>query len=210
MVEAVRATLRHLPWLLVLLAFPSAILGHRLDEYLQATLVAVAPGEIRLDINLMPGVAVAEQVLALIDRDGDGVISTNEAAAYAELLKRDLVVRLDGRDAELKLSACHFPEPMDLQTGWGVIQMGYIVTPGVLAAGLHQLTVENRHLPAASVYLFNAAQPRTPSVQIAGQKRNENQSTGEIAFVFHPPPNPSTPMVASPELFTGKIGTRGH
>jgi hypothetical protein len=193
MVEAVTTTLRRLLLLLALLAFPSAVFAHRLDEYLQATLVAIAPGEIRLDINLTPGVTVAEQVLALIDRDHDGVISTNEAAAYAELLKRDLAVRLDGRSAELKLFAWYFPEPEDLQTGLGIIQMEYTVSPGVLAAGPHKLTVENGHLPAASVYLFNAAQPRSASVQITGQKRNENQSTGEIAFEFHPPPNPSLP-----------------
>ena len=61
----------------------------RLDEYLQATLVAIESSGVRLQVNLMPGVAVADQVLAVIDRDRDGMISTNEAAAYAELLKRD-------------------------------------------------------------------------------------------------------------------------
>jgi hypothetical protein len=38
------------------------------------------------------------------------------------------------------------------------------------------------------VYLFNAARPGSALVQIKGQKRNENQSTGEIAFDFHPTP----------------------
>jgi hypothetical protein len=189
MVEAMSATLRGLPLLLALLAFPSAAFAHRLDEYLQATLVDIEPGAFRLQINLTPGVAVAERVLALIDRDGDDVISTNEAAAYAKLLKRDLKVRLDRRNVELKLTASSFPEPNELRTGLGIIQMEFSVTPGVLAAGLHKLTLENRHLPALSVYLFNAAQPRSASVRITGQKRNQNQSTGEIAFDFHPPPN---------------------
>ena len=48
--------------LLALLAVPSAVLAHRDDQYLQATLVAVEPGGVRLDINLTPGVAVAENV----------------------------------------------------------------------------------------------------------------------------------------------------
>ena len=91
--------------LLALLAFPSAVFAHRLDEYLQATLVAIEPGDVRLQINLTPGVEVAEQVLAQIDRDRDGAISRNEAAAYAELLKRDLTFG-DGRaKIELKLTA---------------------------------------------------------------------------------------------------------
>jgi hypothetical protein len=36
------------------------------------------------------------------------------------------------------------------------------------------------------VYLINAAQPRFVTVQITRQKRNENQSAGEIEFTFHP------------------------
>ncbi|MGO8698658.1 MAG: hypothetical protein ACLQVY_13175 [Limisphaerales bacterium] len=194
MVEAVTVTIRHLSLLLALLALPPAGFAHRLDEYLQATLVAIEPGEIRLEINLTPGVAVAEQVLALIDRDRDDVISTNEAAAYAQLVKRDLLVRLDGRDAELKLAALNFPDPADLRTGWGIIQMEYSITTGVLAVGPHKLTFENRHLPAVSVYLLNAAQPKSALVQITRQKRNENQSTGEIEFDFHPPPHRSLPV----------------
>ena len=37
-----------------------------------------------------------------------------------------------------------------------------------------------------SVYLINAAQPRFATVQITRQKRNQNQSAGEIEFTFHP------------------------
>ena len=191
MVDAVIKIVRRLPLLLALLALPVRASAHQLDEYLQATLVAIGPTEIRLQINLTPGVAVAEQVLGLIDRNRDGTISTNESAAYAELLKRDLIVQLDRRNVELRLAACYFPEPEVLQTGWGIIQVEYSVTPGVLAAGGHKLTLENRHLPGASVYLFNAVRPESPSVRITAQKRNENQSTGEIAFDFHPPPNTS-------------------
>src|SRR6476659_4018767 len=104
-----------------LLALPSAVFAHRLDEYLQATLVSIEPGGVRVQINLTPGVAVADQVLGLVDRDHDDLISTNETAAYAELLKRDLTLRLDRRDLELKLIASEFPAPGELRTGWGII-----------------------------------------------------------------------------------------
>jgi hypothetical protein len=191
MVKAVTMKLRQLPLLIALLAFPSAAFAHRLDEYLQATLVAIKPVGFRLQINLTPGVAVAEQVIALIDRDRDGVISTNEAAGYAELLKRDLIVRLDQRSVELKLATSFFPEPTDLRTGLGIIQVEFSVTPDKHAAGLHKLSLENRHLPGMSVYLFNSAQPESASVRITGQKRNENQSTGEIVFDLQPQPSRS-------------------
>ena len=184
MVEVVTATLHRLPPplppLLALIALPSIASAHQLDECLQATLVAIEPGDVRLHINLTPGAAVADQVLALIDRDRDGVISTNEAAAYAELLKRDLVVRLDQRSVELKLTAFNVPAPAELRTGWGIIQMGFSMAPGSLAAGAYRIILENRHLPAVSVYLINATRPRSGSVRITRQNRNENQSVGEI------------------------------
>jgi hypothetical protein len=184
MAETVITLLRWLGLLLGVVVLSSTGLAHRLDEYLQATLVTIEPSEIRLQINLTPGVAVAERVLALIDRDRDGMISTNEATAYCELLKRDLIVRLDQRKLALKLTASNSTSPTELRTGWGIIQMEFSAIVGPLAPGAHKLTLKNRHVPALSVYLFNAAQPRSGSVQITAQKRNEHQSTGEIDFTI--------------------------
>jgi hypothetical protein len=173
--------------LFALLAFPSAVFAHRLDEYLQATLVVIEPRDVRLQINLTPGVAVADQILALMDRDRDDVISAKEAAAYAELVKRDLTVRLDQRSVELKLTASNFPAPAELRAGEGTIRLEFSTTAGPVTAGAHELTLENRHLPTVSVYLINAALPRSGSVQVTQQKRNADQSVGEIEFTFRPP-----------------------
>ena len=186
MVDAVIRRLCRLPLLLALLAFPCAVFAHRDDRYLQATLVTIEPSGVRLQINLTPGVAIAEQVLAEIDHDRDGAISKNEAAAYVELLKRALTLRMDGRKLALKLTASEFVEPAELRTGSGTIQMKFSAILSPLAAGAHKLTLENRHLTAISVYLINATQPRFTTVQITRQKRNENQSAGEIEFTFHP------------------------
>jgi hypothetical protein len=175
---------RWLRLLLGALILPCTSLAHRLDEYLQATLVSIEPGEIRLQINLTPGVAVADKVLALIDRDHDGLISTNEASKYAELLERDLVVQVDGHRVALKLCASNIPAPAELRTGWEFMQLEYSVPLGALAAGPHKLALKNRHLPRISVYLINAAQPKSDLVQITKQRRNKNQTTGEIEFTI--------------------------
>ena len=187
MVDAVTRITRHLLWLL--LALPSAGLAHQLDEYIQSTLVAIEPGEIRLQMNLTPGVEVASNVLTLIDRDHNGLISTNEAVAYAEAVQRDLIVRLDQHTVGLKLNASNFPAMNELRTGWGIIQIEFSVTPGSFAIGAHKLTFENRHLPAVSAYLVNAARPKSDLIQITGQKRNETQSSGEVDFNLSAPPN---------------------
>lgn len=161
---------------------PFAAFGHRLDEYLQATLVAIEPGDIHLQINLTPGVTVADRVLAMIDRDRDGAISTNEAMAYAELLKRDLALRVDGRNLELKVTRCEFPGPDEFRAGVGIIQMEFSARPGSLPGGRHTLAFENRHQGQLSVYLFNAAKPESATIQILRQNRDDRQSRGEIEF----------------------------
>ena len=199
--EAVTAPLHRLPLIIVAIAaIPPAAHGHVLDEYLQATLVAIEPGDIRLKINLTPGIEIAEKVLNQIDHNGDGAISSGESAAYAEMLKRDLTVRLDGRDAQSKLTASNIPELAELRTGHGIIQMEFSITPCSFSGGNHRLTFENRHFNSLGVYLFNAARPKSASIRIAKQNRNRNQSTGEIDFAYAVPSSLSlrtTGLVAS-------------
>lgn len=179
---------------LVLMAWGMALSSanaHVLDEYLQATLVAIEPGDIRLHINLTPGVEIADKVLPLVDRDRDGQVSTDEASAYAGLLKRDVVARLDGRTVVLNLTASKIPELAELRTGQGIMQLEFSLSPSEFAAGAHELTFENRHLPAFGAYLFNAGQPKNGLVQITRQQRNNNQSEGKIAFIYRPQANSS-------------------
>jgi hypothetical protein len=185
MVEVMSGALRRpsVPLAILLVAaIAISAQAHRLDEYLQATLVDIEPGDIRLQINLTPGMQVADKVLAVIDQNHDGVISPAEAVAYADLLKRDLTVRIDQRPLEPKLVKSEFPQAPDLQSGWGIIQIEYSLAPGPLSAGKHRLTLENRHMTGLGVYLFNAAQPRSQAIQITTQKRNDTQSLGEIEF----------------------------
>jgi hypothetical protein len=197
MVKTMTTKLRHRVLMMIaLLAMPSAAFAHRLDEYLQATLAVIEPGEIRLQMNLTPGVAVADQVLTRIHPDDRGAILPREVAAYAESLRHDLIVRLDQRVVALQLTASQSSPPDELRNGSGIIQMEFIAKTGAFKPGAHTLSIQNRHLPAISVYLLNAGQPSffepTPSkmgsIEITAQKRNKSQSDGEIDFTFHPPP----------------------
>ena len=56
-----------------LIAAPAG--AHRLDEYLQATALALEKGRIQVEMRLAPGVEVFPVVFADIDRNGDGVAS---------------------------------------------------------------------------------------------------------------------------------------
>jgi hypothetical protein len=183
MVEALRATSGRLLMVIVAVwALLPSLAAHRLDEYLQATVAMIEPNGIRLRINLTPGVDVADEVLAKIDLNRDAIISEKEAATYAESLRRDLVVRLDQSDAGLEVAALSFAEVDELRSGRGTIQIEFSVTSTPLVVGAHTLSVENRHLSRASVYLFNAALPKSGSVKIGRQKRSNDQHQGEIEF----------------------------
>src|SRR6476619_7436329 len=67
----------------VFAALSAPMSAHRRDEYLQAARIALAPDYARIDLDLTPGIAVAETVLADIDRDRSGTISADEARDYA-------------------------------------------------------------------------------------------------------------------------------
>ena len=60
-------------WLLVLAWDASA---HRLDDYLQATRVSVTTNRIDLSLELTPGVAIADQLLAITDKIATGKSQT--------------------------------------------------------------------------------------------------------------------------------------
>src|SRR5215210_2258008 len=45
--------------------------AHRLDEYLQATRLAIEPDRVEIALDLTPGIAVAESIVAEIDADGN-------------------------------------------------------------------------------------------------------------------------------------------
>ena len=150
-------------------------------------LVVIEPTGITLMINLTPGVEVADEVLKRIDFNRDGQISDGETATYSELLRRDLTLRLGADNMELETVAAVLPTPAELRTGEGIIQVAFAAAMS-LVAGRHVLVLENRHHARIGAYLLNAALPKSRSIEIVRQTRNENQSVGEIEFRFEPVP----------------------
>ena len=169
--------------------------SHQLDEYVQATLVEIEPTNIRLSINLTPGVEIVDKVLKRIDIDANGAITELELRSYAELLKRDLSIRLDGNEVDLHVAETFISESSDLKEGWGIIQSQYAFSINSLAAGTHKFSLENRHMRSVSVYLFNAARSESATIQISQQRRSDNQSHGEIDFVYRPVESNSSILV---------------
>jgi hypothetical protein len=154
--------------------------AHRRDEYLQAARIAIAPGRVELQLDLTPGIAVADSIVADIDRDGDGLFSAKETAAYVERVVSGIGLDVDGRALQVHVTSANFPSASfpaagAFKNGEGVIQLELEAALPTLTAGAHHLTYRNAHRPDIGVYLANALLPDTDRVAINAQRRDPEQ-----------------------------------
>ncbi|KAB2667704.1 MAG: hypothetical protein DVB31_07620 [Verrucomicrobia bacterium] len=150
--------------------------GHRLDECLQGSFVLVATHRVSVELNLTPGVAVADRILALADTDRDGAVSDAESMAFGRWVSGSLSLEIDGTRRPLGLVGAAFPAAMDLRSGTGTIQLEYATSPLELAVGRHRVRYGNRWEPVPSVYLANALMPAEHSIRVRAQHRDIRQS----------------------------------
>jgi hypothetical protein len=154
-------------------------LAHRLDEYLQATILSIEPGSVQARMRLIPGVAVAPAVIAGVDSNRDGVLSNEEQRLYAQRILADLQLKEDGRRVPLRLISATFPSVDLMKLGTGEIELAFSGDlPG--GPGEHQLIFENHHQSGISVYLVNSLVPQDKSLQLEAQSRNQNQSFYQV------------------------------
>ncbi len=155
--------------------------AHRLDEYLQATIFSIEPGSLQATLRLAPGVAVTPAVLATIDSNHDGVLSSEEQYRYADAVLADLQLEEDGRRLSLRLTSASLPKVDLMREGTGEIELKFSADL-VTAIGEHHLRFTNHHLSGISVYLVNSLVPRDDNLQLGVQSRNRNQSVYELDF----------------------------
>ncbi|TBU88477.1 HupE/UreJ family protein [Phytopseudomonas dryadis] len=158
--------------------------AHRLDEYLQATMVAVASDHVVLQVRLTPGVEVAGAVLAAIDADGDGVLSEAEQRAYADQVGGALALDIDGHPLPLRLVSSAYAPVDALRQGLGDIALAFRAELPPAADGEHRLTLEQRHPRTGAVYLVNALVPSDAAIRITGQRRSADQSNYRLDFTL--------------------------
>ncbi len=191
---------------LILLFLTGVASAHRLDEYLQATLIAVVKDRIDVSMRLIPGIAVSSAVIASIDTNGDGVLSPQERWDYAQRVLSELALSIDGRKLDPKLKSVEFPQIQEMRDGLGEIHIEY--TADLPAGGPNRkLILENHHQVQRAVYLVNALAPSDPGISIVAQKRNQVQSSYELDYTQAGGPVGSLPASWwTPSLF--QLGMR--
>lgn len=151
---------------------PRVAVAHRLDEYLQATRISVERDLVRLEINLTPGAAVAEDILGVIDTDHNGEISQAESLVYSQKVLRSISLMVDGEPYSIHLDSEQVPSPADVRRGEGILRLYASAAVPPLAAGWHRLAFSNAHRSDISVYLVNALIPADRRIRISGQSRD--------------------------------------
>jgi hypothetical protein len=165
----------------ILLSLVAGAFAHRLDEYLQATILSVEKDNVRASMRLIPGVAVSSIILADIDTNGDGVISEAEQRAYVERVLRELSITVDGKSVRPTLVSQKFPAIEEIKEGVGEIQIEFRVELG-RGGPERSIVFENHHRNEISAYLVNCLVPGDPNIRILTQNRNESQSFYQLDY----------------------------
>jgi hypothetical protein len=164
---------------LLALSLGGVAAAHRLDEYLQATLIGVTRDATEVEIQLTPGVAMLPVLMAVIDQDRDGQFSSEEERAYVGRVAREVELRVDGVPAPLSLIESQFSTIEAMRAGLGTIRMKLRT-----ARSGHELRFENRHLPQVSAYLVNCLAAPADRLVVRRQKRDQAQRSIEFEYSF--------------------------
>ena len=166
----------------------AGVSAHRTDEYLQAARIGIDPGRVQIELDLTAGIALADAILADIDRNRDGSLSAEEQQAYASQVSSALTIEVDGTPARAQLGGTSFPDADAIRRGEGTIRLHLAATLPRQSGGVHQLFFRNRHHPDRSVYLANALVPETPQVSVTAQRRDNDQTELTIDYLVRGSP----------------------
>jgi len=186
---------------LVALGLMGDATAHRLDEYLQATLIGVTRDGTDVEIQATPGVSMLPVLMAVIDQDRNGRISSGEERAYVNRVAREVELRVDGVPAPLSLIESKFPTLEAMREGLGTIRMTFRT-----ARSGHDLRFENRHLPQVSVYLVNCLAAPAEGLVVRRQERDEAQRSIRFEYSFGDRTVPRPLWIALKPFWPAAIG----
>jgi hypothetical protein len=172
------------PWvlgLLILAAGPA--LAHPYDEVVQGAYLTLAPGQVRLELDLTPGPAVAGALLKALDPDNDQRVTAPEARAYAQQVLNQSSLVLDGAPARWRVERVETPDYASLKLQSDTLKI-YAVADRPDRPGPHTLGYDNRYQPAKSQCIANVfLQPGGGwRYAVTGQKHSPDGRSLTVAF----------------------------
>jgi hypothetical protein len=173
-------------WRAMLLAalIPGWAAAHPIDEVVQGAYLTLAPGEVRLELDLTPGAEVSPTVLAALDANGDRAISKAEARRFAQRVLDQTTLTLDGKAAPWRIAKVDAPPYQNLLQATDTLKI-YAIARRPDRAGAHTLYFDNRYQPAKSQCIANIfLQPgRGWRFFVAGQQRSNDGRRLTVRYV---------------------------
>jgi hypothetical protein len=176
--------------LLVMATFAPTALAHPADKVVQAAYLTLAPGGLRLELDLTPGELVANQFLGFLDQNTDGQIGDGEISVFAERVIQDLSVRVNGQVAALHLESKTVPDPAGLRTGGQQVTLIFAASlPDVTGENnlefRNTLEFQNNFAPIRNAYLANVF-VQSGEVKVLEQKRDATQQDFRVRYNLEP------------------------
>ena len=140
-------------WMLLALV-PAPAVAHPVDEIVQGAYLTLAPGEVRLELDLTPGSEVAGALLRELDANSDARISRAEMLAYGWRVLRQSTLTLDGAVVPWRLQQIRAPSYQNIRTAAATLKI-FAVAVRPERAAPHTLVYLNRYRPAKSQCIAN-------------------------------------------------------
>ncbi|QEW23565.1 hypothetical protein LA6_005802 (plasmid) [Marinibacterium anthonyi] len=158
--------------------------AHRLDGYLQASVLSLGPERLTISLALTPGHEEAELLIAAADLDHDGTLSDEELHHHAETVVQDLALEIDGAPVRLTLQDVSAPDIAALIDGTAPLIL-HLSAAMPQSSGEHRLTYRNTYRSEHSTRLVNTEAPRGP-FEVIAQERDGTQSVYSLVFRRRP------------------------
>jgi hypothetical protein len=157
--------------------------AHTLDEIIQNSYLTLAPGEIRLELEIVPGHAVAAGLAQSIDADGDWQLSEVEAYAFARAALEESTLSLNGQALTWDIREIGAAPYELLADGHGTLRLVAVALVPE-REGRHTLNYRNTFEPAASVRSIDIfLEPREGwTYEVLHQERREGGR--ELSVVY--------------------------
>lgn len=169
--------------LLLALLHPGGAHAQQRDQVLQSMTVELAPGRLAIQVQVTPGAAMADDLLGLIDLDGDAMISPLEQRYFTSYLRDSWRFKLDGEMLPMRPVSARFPDAGQMRAGNGTIFLAFEAPiPGDDLP--HRLLLEQHNAPQIKgrIYRVDTLASHDLRVQLLDQQRNQDQSQYMLDF----------------------------
>lgn len=178
MIERIRMTV------LGLLTLAGTAEAHPHSYVDQQAMISVGLDAVVLTVRIVPSFEDGAAIFALIDADGNGVVSDREAAVFGAAVVKRAELEIDGRRFALRAATSTVPSKDRVSTGFGMIEVE-AVAPIALGSGSdHRLAFSIGYQEFAHDWLIQPFFYRSFVDATSMRRVERTQSGNRVAIAF--------------------------